>query len=114
MTLTVDQASAAARRPLPVHFERRELDTILNVYGFFVAAGEWRDYAIDALKDRAVFSIFRRASEAPLYRVEKIPKLRNKQGLYQVVSMSGQVLKRGSELRQVLSVFDRQKLKLVT
>lgn len=99
---------------MPVHFDRKELDTILNIYGFFVAAGEWKDYAIDGLTDRAVFSIFRRAAEAPLYRIEKNPKLRNRQGMYQVVAMSGHVLKRGTDLRQVLSVFDRQKLKLVT
>lgn len=112
--MSVTHATPGRRQPMPVSFERRELDAVLNVYGFFVAAGEWKDYAIDALSDRAVFSIFRRTSEAPLYRVEKIPKLRNKQGMYQVVAMSGQVLKRGAELRQVLSVFDRQKLKLVT
>lgn len=98
---------------MPVHFERAELDTILNAYGFFVAAGEWKDYAIDGMPDRAVFSIFRRASEAPLYRIEKTPKLRQRQGMYQIVSMTGQILKRGHELRQVLAVFDRQKLKLV-
>ncbi|WP_370336737.1 DUF2794 domain-containing protein [Parvularcula marina] len=111
--MSMTQSPSRGRQALPVNFERVELDAILNVYGFFVAAGEWKDYAIDGLTDRAVFSIFRRTAEAPLYRVEKIPKLRNKQGMYQVIAMTGQVLKRGSELRQVLSVFDRQKLKLI-
>ena len=67
-----------------VSFDRRELNTILNLYGRKVADGEWRDYAIDFLKDRALFSIYKRASERPVYVVEKNPKLRNKQGLYLV------------------------------
>lgn len=99
--------------PQQVDFTRTELDTILNLYGFFVAAGEWRDYAIDSLADRAVFSVFRRAAESPLYRIEKQPKLAHRQGAYSVVGMGGQVLKRGHDLRQVLRIFDRQKLKLV-
>ena len=98
----------------PVAFSRSELTRILGVYGQFVAAGDWRDYAIDCLEDAAVFSIFRRASEIPLYRIEKRPKLARKQGAYMVVSMSGAILKRGHDLAQVLRVFDRQKLKLAT
>ncbi|MEM9705054.1 MAG: DUF2794 domain-containing protein [Pseudomonadota bacterium] len=97
-----------------VSFTRAELSRILAVYGQFVAAGEWRDYGVDMLRDAAVFSIFRRASEAPLYRIEKRPKLARKQGAWVVVSMSGAVLKRGSDLAQVLRVFDRQRLKLAT
>mgnify|MGYP001793198469 CR=1 FL=1 len=102
-------------RPAPqqVHFTRQELDQILGLYGVFVASGDWKDYAIDGLSDRAVFSVFRRASEAPLYRIEKQPKLRTKQGAYSVVAMGGQILKRGHDLGAVLKVFDRQKLKLV-
>lgn len=107
-------APAAVPKGAVVHFDRPELDAILNLYGFFVAAGEWRDYAIDGLKDKAVFSVFRRSSEAPLYRIEKAPRLRQRQGMYSVVSMSGQILKRGSDLRQVLGVFDRHKLKLIS
>jgi hypothetical protein len=103
----------AARKPL-VHFDRAELDRLLQLYGYFVAAGEWKDYAIDGLPDRAVFSIFRRASEAPLYRIEKQPRLKAKQGEWAVLGAAGQVLKRGQELSAVLRVFDRQKLKLVT
>ncbi|MEO1252407.1 MAG: DUF2794 domain-containing protein [Pseudomonadota bacterium] len=109
------QISARARtRAETVAFTRSELTRILGVYGQFVAAGEWRDYAIDCMADSAVFSIFRRASENPIYRVEKHPGLARKQGAWRVVSMSGQTLRRGHDLVQVLKVFDRQKLKLVT
>ncbi len=73
-----------------------------------VAAGEWRDYAIDFLKDRAVFSIFRRASEVPLYRIEKNPALARRQGAYSVISASGLILRRGAELERVLLVIDRK------
>jgi len=96
-----------------VHFDRRELDRLLQLYGFFVAKGDWKDYAIDDLPDRAVFSIFRRAAEAPLYRIEKQPKLARRQGAWAVVSMGGQILKRGHELETVLKVFDAKKLKVV-
>ncbi|MEM9839073.1 MAG: DUF2794 domain-containing protein [Pseudomonadota bacterium] len=102
------------RAPLLVHFDRRELDRLLQLYGFFVAKGDWKDYAIDDLPDRAVFSIFRRAAEAPLYRIEKQPKMARKQGAWSVVAMGGQILKRGHELDQVLKVFDAKKLKVVS
>jgi hypothetical protein len=95
-----------------VAFTREELSRILGLYGQFVAAGEWRDYAIDHLKDAAVFSIFRRSAETPLYRVEKRPALSQRQGAYAVVSMTGVILKRGHDLAQVLKVFDRQRLRL--
>lgn len=91
-----------------VTFNRLELNRILNLYGRMVADGEWRDYAIDFLKDRAVFSIFRRASEVPLYRIEKDPKLARKQGAYSVVSAGGQILRRGHDLDRVLLVIDRK------
>src|SRR3984957_13254061 len=87
-------------------FERRELDRLLRLYGRMVAAGEWRDYAIDGLKDSAVFSVFRRASEAPLYRIEKHPALARRQGAWAVVSQSGLILRRGHELEQVLRFFE--------
>lgn len=90
-----------------VRFDRRELDQILRIYSLMVGAGEWRDYAIDHLKDRAVFSVFRRSSEVPLYRIEKNPKLARRQGAYSVVAASGMVLKRGTELANVLRVFDK-------
>ena len=96
-----------------VTFERRELRDILDLYGRKVAAGEWRDYAIDFTRERAVFSIFRRAAEYPLYRVVKDPKLAGKQGAFSVVTTTGLVLKRGSDLKRVLGVLDR-KLKLVS
>jgi hypothetical protein len=92
--------------PRNVTFNRRELDRILDLYGRKVAAGEWRDYAIDFLKDKAVFSIFRRASEMPLYRIEKDPRLARRQGAYSVVSVTGLILKRGHELERVLRVLD--------
>ena len=92
----------------PIAFDRRELDHILRIYGFMVAAGEWRDYAIDFLDDRAVFSIYRRAAEVPLYRVEKCPALRARQGQYAVIGATGEVLKRGHELKQVLRFFGRK------
>ena len=90
-----------------VSFDRHELSQILRIYGRMVAAGEWRDYAIDMLKDRAVFSVFRRTSEMPMYRVEKNPKLARKQGAYQVVAAGGLILKRGHDLATVLGVFDK-------
>ena len=90
-----------------VRFNRRELDQILRIYSLMVGTGAWRDYAIDSLKDRAVFSVFRRASEIPLYRIEKNPKLARKQGAYSVVAASGMVLKRGHDLSNVLKAFDK-------
>ena len=88
-------------------FDRRELSAILNIYGRQVAAGEWRDYAIDCLKDKAVFSIFRRTSEMPLYRIEKAPKLARRQGAYSVLAPGGRIVKRGHDLTQVLRVLER-------
>ncbi|MEM1193836.1 MAG: DUF2794 domain-containing protein [Pseudomonadota bacterium] len=96
----------------PVCFTRAELSVILNLYGQFVAAGEWRDYAIDTLSDAAVFSVFRRASEAPLYRIEKRPKLSRRQGAWLVQAANGANLRRGHELKSVLRVFDKQRLRL--
>src|SRR5580693_562151 len=93
-----------------IHFDRTELNRILAVYGRMVAAGEWRDYALDFLEEAAVFSIFRRASEMPLFRVEKRPKLRGRQGQYCVIAAGGLVMKRGHELAQVLRVFDKKLL----
>ncbi|PDT17199.1 hypothetical protein CO670_08150 [Rhizobium sp. J15] len=101
-----------SKDPLPVTFHRRELDAILRIYGRMVGEGEWRDYAIDHLKDRAVFSVFKRSGEMPLFRIEKNPKLAAKQGAYSVINVNGMILKRGHELNQVLKVFDKA-LKLV-
>lgn len=99
-------------RPAAVTFDRRELGELLNLYGRMVAAGEWRDYAIDFLKDKAQFSVFRRSSEMPLYRIVKDPALARRQGAYSVVAATGLVLKRGSELSRVLKVLDN-KLRVV-
>jgi len=90
-----------------VTFSRRELNRILDLYGRKVAAGEWRDYAIDFLKDRAVFSVFRRSSEVPIYRIEKSPKLERRQGTYSVISATGLIVRRGHELERVLRSIDR-------
>ena len=98
--------------PLPVTFHRRELDAILWIYGRMVGENEWRDYAIDHLKEKAIFSVFKRSGELPLFRIEKDPKLATKQGAYAVVNTNGTILKRGHELKQVLKVFDKT-LKLV-
>jgi hypothetical protein len=98
------------RAPVPaseVTFSRRELDRLLRLYGRKVAAGEWRDYAIDFLKDRAVFSVFRRACEVPIYRIEKNPKLARRQGAYSVISATGHIVRRGQELERVLGALDR-------
>lgn len=91
-----------------VAFDRKELAVILTLYGRMVAAGEWRDYGMSFLKDAAIFSVFRRTAEFPLYRIEKRPKLRHKQGLYAVIAVDGQVLKRGHDLRAVLWVLERK------
>ena len=100
-------------RPPIISFNRWELNQILSLYGRRVADGEWRDYAIDMLRDRAVFSVFRRTAEAPLYRIEKNPKLAKRQGAYSVIATTGLILKRGHDLCRVLRVFDRGRLRLV-
>lgn len=102
------ERNSLATAPGRVTFNRIELNRILNLYGRQVAAGEWRDYAIDFMKDRAVFSIFRRSSEVPLYRIEKDPRLARKQGAYSVISATGHILRRGHELERVLLVIDRK------
>ena len=100
-------------RTAQVFFERRELDRLLALYGRMVAAGEWRDYGIGALADACVFSVFRRTSEAPLYRIEKRPALARRQGAWAVIGQGGMVLRRGHELEQVLRFFDKGRFKVV-
>ncbi len=102
-----------AARPSDAFFDRRELDAILSVYGKMVALGEWRDYAIGSGRDAAVFWIYRRTSELPLYRIEKRSRVARRQGTYTVLGMSGQILKRGHDLRQVLRFFDRKLWRVV-
>jgi Protein of unknown function (DUF2794) len=96
-----------------VAFDRAEISAILSIYGRMVAAGEWRDYGMSFLKEVAVFSIFRRAAEHPIYRIEKRPRLRNRQGLYAVIAMDGRILKRGHDLRGVLQVLERMLIRAV-
>jgi hypothetical protein len=96
-----------------VAFHRSELSVILSLYGRMVAAGEWRDYGISSLRDVAIFSVFRRTAEQPLYRIEKRPKLRNRQGQYAVIGMDGRVLKRGHDLKSVLRVLERKLIRAV-
>lgn len=91
-----------------IRFDKRELSQILSVYGRKVAAGEWRDYAIDMGRDKAVFSVFRKSSEWPLLRIEKNPRLSRKQGAYSVIAATGLILKRGHDLRRVLDVLERR------
>ena len=101
------------RAPLQVGYDRAELTRILDLYGRMVAAGHWRDYAIDLRADAAVFSAFRRAAERPEYRIEKRPALRNKQGQWALIGEGGSVLKRGHELGPVLAPVERRLMKLV-
>ena len=114
MTVQIPTEFPAAK-PIPekIAFDRRELGAILGVYGRMVAAGEWRDYGMSFLKDVAIFSIFRRAAEQPIYRIEKRPKLRDKQGMYAVIGMDGRVLKRGHDLKSVLRVLERKLIRVV-
>lgn len=91
-----------------VFFTRAELDQILSLYGRKVASGEWRDYAMGFERDRAVFSVFRRASEVPLYRIEKNPRLARRQGAFSVIAATGLILKRGHDLNAVLAVLERR------
>ncbi|MDZ4134207.1 MAG: DUF2794 domain-containing protein [Paracoccaceae bacterium] len=109
------QPPVSAPQPLPeqVSFDRKELGVILSLYGRMVARGDWRDYGISCLRDRAIFSIFRHTAENPLYRVEKHPRLRNRQGMFAVVGMDGQILRRGHDLAMVLRVLETKLIRPV-
>jgi hypothetical protein len=109
---SVPRKSQAHRANCPIAFDRRELTQLLGMYGRKVAEGEWRDYAIDMLREKAVFSVFRKTSEYPLYRIEKNPELARRQGAYSVVTPTGHILRRGHDLRNVLRVIDKS-LRLV-
>ena len=104
--------ASSNRQATQTAFHRTELALILNVYGQMVSQGDWKDYAMDFLKDRAVFSVYRRASEHPLYRIEKRPALKDKQGQYSVIAPGGLILKRGHDLKTVLRVFDKQRFRV--
>lgn len=101
------------RAPLQVGFERAELMRILDLYGRMVAAGQWRDYAMEFTRDFAVFAAFRRASERPEMRVEKRPALLGRQGMWSLIGEQGQVLRRGHELAGVLAPVERRLVKAV-
>jgi hypothetical protein len=114
MTVTfLSPVAGAGPHTEQVSFDRAELSLILSLYGRMVAAGEWRDYGISVLRDVAVFAVFRRTAEHPLYRIEKRPRLRARQALYAVVGMDGHVLKRGNDLRAVLGVLERKLIRAV-
>lgn len=99
--------------PDTVTFHRTELSVILGLYGRMVAAGLWRDYGISMLRDAAVFAIFRHTAEHPIYRIEKRPKLAGRQGQYAVIAMDGRILKRGSDLSQVVRVLEKALIRAI-
>lgn len=107
------QTKSHLKIPEKIAFQRLELAPILNLYGRMVAAGEWRDYGISCLREVAVFSVFKRTAENSLFRIEKRPKLRNKQGMYAVIGSEGQMLKRGHDLKSVLGVIERKLIRTV-
>lgn len=113
--MSVQDFSGAFGTPAkgPVFFDRKELDLILRLYGRKVASGDWRDYAIDTANDAVTFNIFRRTSEAPLYRIEKRPALSRKQGAFALFNQAGLILKRGRELGPVLAVLDKPKFDIL-
>lgn len=113
-SLIMTMAQISFPPPDKVAFHRTELSVIMPLYGRMVAAGAWRDYGISCLRDVAVFSVFRRAAEYPLYRIEKRPALRMRQGEYAVLGMEGRILKRGNDLRQVLRVLERKLIRAVS
>jgi hypothetical protein len=113
MNIVNIQTKSNRKIPEKIAFHRLELTPILNLYGRMVAAGEWRDYGISCLREVAVFSVFKRTAENPLFRIEKRPKLRNKQGIYAVIGAEGQMLKRGHDLKSVLGVIERKLIRTV-
>jgi len=112
VTLPTSKPHHKNRQPSQVAFNRQELSLILGVYGQMVSNGDWKDYAMDFLKDKAIFSIYRKATEHALYKIEKVPALRNKQGQFAVIAPGGLILKRGHDLKTVLKVFDKQRFKV--
>ena len=113
MTVQTPPSYHARAVPEQVTFDRAELGAILSIYGRMVAQGEWRDYGLSFLPDVAVFSIFRRSAEHPIYRIEKRPALRQRQGMFSVIGMDGRILKRGHDLRGVLRVLERKLIRSV-
>lgn len=109
----MNSSTSHRKPPEKTAFQRPELNIILSLYGRMVAAGEWRDYGMSASREVAVFSVFRRTAEHPLYRIEKRSKLRAKQGQYAVIGMDGHILKRGHDLKTVLKVLERKLIRAV-
>ena len=112
MTASITPFPTPARAS-QIGFDRLELTRILDLYGRMVAAGHWRDYAIELGRDAAVFAAFRRTAERPEYRIEKRPALRNRQGMWALIGEGGHILKRGYELGPVLAPLERKLLKIV-
>ncbi|MFZ3034594.1 MAG: DUF2794 domain-containing protein [Parvibaculum sp.] len=114
-SLTLVDSSAPPKPPREpdIFFTRSEFETILSLYGRKVVEGEWRDYAIGSNREVAIFAIHRRASEQPLFRIEKRPKLARRQGAFSVIAASGLIMKRGHDLTQVLKVFEKRSLRVV-
>ena len=96
-----------------VSFNRYELNLILRIYGQMVSRGDWRDYSISSFDSKAVFSIFKRTSENPIYNIEKRPKKQRRNNIYSVKTIDGQIINDGSILEQVLRIFNRRLLKIV-
>jgi hypothetical protein len=111
--MAFDPSYSPAPRTGVVFFERRELDLLMRLYGRMVAAGEWRDYAVSGLGDVAIFAVFRRSGDTPLYRVEKRPALARRQGQWAVIGEGSHILKRGHDLAQALRVFDKGRFTVV-
>ena len=101
-----------APRDAPIMWTRTELNILMSVYCRAVAAGEWRDYGLSSFTDKAVFAIFRKAHEIPLYRIEKVPELRKKQGQFRILAINNQVLRRGHDLTAVLRAIEPKRLRL--
>jgi hypothetical protein len=111
--MSLEFSPPAASSPPLVFFDRPELDRLLRLYGRMVAAGDWRDYAINGGGEAATFSVFRRAGDDALYRVEKRPALSRRQGAWSVIAQGGAILRRGHELDQVLKLFDARRFRVV-
>jgi hypothetical protein len=112
-TQTASPSPSSASASQRIWFDRRELVLILRIYGRLVADGECKDYAIGAFRDHAVFCMHRRASEEPTWTVEKRPELARRQGAFSVINATGQILKRGHDLAQVLRVFEKKRFQVV-
>jgi Protein of unknown function (DUF2794) len=94
-------------------FSRSELKRIIDLYGRMVAAGLWKDYAVEFGRDHAAFWAFRRTAEDPAWKIEKRPALRHRQGMWALIDETGTIVRRGHELGPVLAPLERRLLKVV-